>query len=101
MIYSTRTTAISLILERYSRLVGFSSTPIMRADIILTISSELIRMGSPKGYYWKGLIYWEGLDNIPRDQRKAMTIWEEADKVGMAHRELYDGVLCGLITSYM
>lgn len=70
-----------------------------RSEMALHYCDVLIQRRSPLGYYWKGWIYWLGYD-LQRDVFKARTIWEEADKLGLAPESVYTNPLVGLIMAY-
>lgn len=86
-------------------------------EMALYYSDILIQRRSPQGYYLKGLIYWDGdeADRIPRprgfilrefspvvdvlngfmnyvsrDREKAVSVWEEADRLGLANLATYN-----------
>lgn len=71
-----------------------------RAEMALHYCEVLIKRQSPYGYYWKGLLYLYG-QVVPRNESKAVEIWEEADKLGMAHNEIYHTFMGGLVYCYM
>lgn len=82
-------------------------------EMALYYSDILIQRGSPKGYYYKGLITWIGddyrrtpadphsflgpyknamntiLTYFSRDRDRAISTWEEADRLGLAILSVY------------
>lgn len=64
----------------------------MRGQLALSYCNDLIQRGSPKGYSAKGWIYALGKYNIPEDWSQAVSIWDEADRLGLADTDAYYGL---------
>lgn len=60
-----------------------------KGEMSLHYCDILIERGSPSGYYFKGSLYAYGRDGLPEDEAKAVSIWEEADRVGLADYRIY------------
>lgn len=71
-----------------------------KEEMILYYAERLIDKRSSKGYFWKSVLYWDGVGNIPKDRPKAVSIWQEADRLGLAEFEVYLFSDCGLIHAY-
>lgn len=69
-----------------------------RGEMALHYCDVSIQRGSPKGYYEKGNLYICGRAGLPRDVDKAVSIWEEADRVGLADFNIYH---YGLLRHYL
>lgn len=65
------------------------------SDLALQYCEVLINRGSPLGYHWKGTIYC--CDDF-KDWVKAVSIWEDADRLGVA--SFYTYSQGGLVTAY-
>lgn len=72
-----------------------------KGELLLHYSDLLIERQSPHGYFWKGHIYLYGMHGGNRDPYKAVSIWEEADKLGLASFMTYKQDWTGLIYVYM
>lgn len=59
-----------------------------KAIMILHYCDVLIQRRSPRGYFWKGMIYSRGLRSLPGPSA-AVAVWEEADKAGLADHSIY------------
>lgn len=59
-----------------------------KGEMALHYCDVLIQRRSPKGYYLKGCIYWDG-ELVPKDSTKAVSIWEEVDRLGLADSTTY------------
>lgn len=66
-------------------------------EMALHYCDVLISRGSPLGYYQKGRIYQYNEVNIPKDATKAVALWEEADRLGLADFDIYFN---GLVEAY-
>lgn len=69
-----------------------------RAEMILHYCDVLIDRKIPEGYYCKGRVYMDGDDGMPKDKAKAVSIWEEAVRLGLANINVY---YSGLQKAYM
>lgn len=58
-------------------------------ELVLHYCDVLIQRGSHIGYRLKGEVYQYGHAGIAIDEAKAIAIWEEADKVGLATHYIY------------
>lgn len=58
-------------------------------EMALYYCDILIARGSSRGYLHKGRIYCEGLAGVEKDEKKGMSIWHEADEVGLADYTVY------------
>lgn len=67
-------------------------------ELALYYCDVLIQNGSSLGYDWKAKLYWSGKAGLPQDMSKAVSIWEEADRLELAHIDMYKD---GLIKAYM
>lgn len=71
-----------------------------KVEMILHYCDVLVQRKSPGGYHLKGFLYWIG-DVVPKDQAKAVSIWEEADKLGLVGQNLYCSYSSDLSYAYM
>lgn len=67
-----------------------------RYAMALHYCDVLILRKSSYGYSLKGDIYWSGDTEIPKDEAKAVSIWNEADRHGFADHHIYCGINSGL-----
>lgn len=72
-----------------------------RYKMALYYCDVLIDRGSPKGYLQKGRIYSGYYTNKLRDVQKAISVWEEADRAGLAEVTAYSDAKTGLVYVYM
>lgn len=62
-----------------------------KTEMALHYCDVLIKRHSPRGYYWKGMIYAYGMKDVPIDEEKALQLWDEAGVVGMArHKDILE-----------
>lgn len=66
-------------------------------EMALHYCDVLIQRGSSVGYHSKATLYRYGNEDFPQDIRKAVEVWEEADKAGLANFLAYT---YGLINAY-
>lgn len=71
-----------------------------RRDMAMHYCEVLKNRHSPYGYYWKGLMFWYGLAEMPQDKQIAINLWLSADKQGLASYDLYMKERMGLIQAY-
>lgn len=60
-----------------------------QGEMALHYCNVLIKKRSPLGYQLKGDIYTRGIGGIKKDDSKAVSVWEEADRHGLATFEIY------------
>lgn len=60
-----------------------------KCKMMLHYCYVLIHRKSPKGYYHLGFIYSVGIDGIKPNKSKAVAVWKEADRVGLANTFIY------------
>lgn len=60
-----------------------------KVEMLLYYCDVLINRGSPLGYQHKGDIYISPVLDVPEDKSKAVSIWEEADRLGLADNGIY------------
>lgn len=60
-----------------------------KGEMALHYCDVLIERGIPHGYYMKGALYKFGEATVPDDESKAVSIWEEADRLGLANVIIY------------
>lgn len=60
-----------------------------KGSMMLYFCDALIEKQSPIGYHIKGSLHMYGNDGIPVNVAKAISIWEEADKLGLATWDVY------------
>lgn len=70
-----------------------------KRTMILHYCRVLIHMRSPRGYYWKGRFFWNGEDGVPKTKSKAVSIWKEADRLGLADFNMYISQTSGSLVS--
>lgn len=71
------------------------------SELALYFCDLLIQRGEASGYKLKAFLYWRGINDIPKDQAKAVSILEEADKANVASYGIYYKHDSGLIVPYM
>lgn len=69
-------------------------------EMILHYCDVLIGRGSPHGHYFKGGVYWRGYHGITKDEAKAISIWEEGDRLGLDYINRTHLTLPGLMSEY-
>lgn len=60
-----------------------------KMEMTLHYCDVLIERESPRGYYWKAYIHWSGINGQEIDQYKAVAVWQEADRLGLAGLDLF------------
>lgn len=70
-------------------------------EAVMHYCDVLIQRGSPLGYLWKSDVYHEGKVGVPRDVSKAVSLYAEADRLGLATFDFYTLFGAGLIRAYM
>lgn len=60
-----------------------------RGAMSLYYCDVLTRRRSPLDYYWKSLLYKYGHSGLPRNESKAVALWEDADQDDLATFEMY------------
>lgn len=58
-------------------------------EMVVHYCDILISRGSSLGYYQKASLYRYGYESIAQDKAKAVSMWEEADRLGLANRDVY------------
>lgn len=66
-------------------------------EMILHYLAMLTQGKSYQGYHSAGTLYWNGCErhSVPKDQKKALEIWLEADKLGIADSITYSTRIVG------
>lgn len=70
-------------------------------ELVLHHCDVLIKNGSPLGYQWKGEMFWDGYIGVHQNRSKALLIYEEADRRGLASYNIYCFGPLGLADTYM
>lgn len=60
-----------------------------RKEMALHYCDVLIDRKSPRGYLRKADFYCHGYADVPTDFYKALSLWEDADRLGLAHWDTY------------
>lgn len=70
-------------------------------QLALHYCDVMIQKGYSFGYLMKGYIYWHGSVGVRQNASHAVSVWKEADRLGLADFRIYISANWGLIPAYM